>query len=147
MTVFDLKGCFWYFLLTWILVSNSLIFCLWLPLSNVKRSVWKNNIEQLEYYCISTQHRVLDPIIQKNKSLSSFWITFPQTYTQNHLTSEVGPHSILLCHVSLQTQDSKCFIIFILSDRSANVSNTWSVKKVSLAGGAWAFRQCCLVQY
>ena len=49
---------FWYFPLTWILVSNSLIFCLWLPLSSVKRSVWKNNIEELEYYCISTQHRI-----------------------------------------------------------------------------------------
>ena len=26
------------------------------------------------------------------------------------LTSEVDPYSILLCHVSLQAQDSKCFI-------------------------------------
>ena len=51
-------SCFWYILLTWILVSNSRIFCLWLPLSSVKRSVWKNNIEELEYYCISTQHRI-----------------------------------------------------------------------------------------
>ena len=83
-------SCFWYFLLTWILVSNSLIFCLCSPLSSVKRSVWKKkNIEQLEYYCISTQHR-----IWSNNTREQIPI-----FILNYISTNIYSESFNLCFV------------------------------------------------